>query len=489
MSKVQAGFKPRTFRTPDDVHGYLSGLSTVKTREPGQMDRMLAQLRAANMAARAGKSSPETQQLDAVMSPLPDDITVYRQVPAGKFGNAKPQDLKGMLVNDAGYFPATVAPPKPVPGTVDLEVDVPAGTKAAVAPDSSQVVLARETAMAVTEVESRPDGGTTMHLVAVPDQTATNAAPPAAPTPTPATGTAPAKKTLSFADIAAAAKKAQPKKTPPPAAAAPNPLPVPAKTVAKAPSVTPAKKAAAAKATPTKKATKKTAPPKKTTAKKAPPAKKATSASFDRRVSQALTGNQARHSTASVEDPSRPPPLSIPERQSLNSYRGNDYVQINQRLRSGATIQPLADDEEDDGPDAVDYWIGNIDSAMQRAALPNEVAAWRGAMDASRLFGDRVNGNLTGLEWDEAAYISTSTDRSVSHDFASGALSDEGTAANPVLMRVVVPAGVGAVELSDEYYESELLLQRGLRMRVVADRGRDPQGIRLIDVEVVPRGR
>lgn len=482
MSSVQAGFKPRTFRTPDDAHGYLSGLSTVKTREPGQMDRMLAQLRAANMAARAGKSSPETQQLDAVMSPLPDDITVFRQVPAPKFGGATPQDLQGMLVQDAGYFPTTVAPPKPVPGTVDLTVDVPAGTKAAVAPDTSQVVLARETPMAVTEVQTRPDGTAAMHLVAVPEQTAAKASPAKAPAP-------PVKKALSFADIAAAAKKAPAKTTPPPPAAAPTPAP--AKAAVKAPSVTPAKKAAAAKAAPTKKAIAKASPPKKTTAKKAPPTKKATSGSFDRRVSQALTGNQARNSTASIEDPSRPPPLSIPERQSLNSYRGNDYTRINERLRSGVAIQPLPaeDDESDDGPDAVDYWIGNIDSAMERATLSDEVATWRGAMDASRLFGNRINGNLTGMEWDETAYVSTSTDRSVSHDFASGALSDDGAAANPVLMRMVVPAGVGVVELSDERYESELLLQRGLRMRVVADRGRDAQGIRLIDVEVVPRGQ
>jgi hypothetical protein len=59
-------------------------------------------------------------------------------------------------------------------------------------------------------------------------------------------------------------------------------------------------------------------------------------------------------------------------------------------------------------------------------------------------------------------------------------------------MRLLVPAGVGAIEISGPRDpdtlegESEVLLQRGLRMRVVADHGVDARGVRQLDVEVIP---
>jgi hypothetical protein len=52
-------------------------------------------------------------------------------------------------------------------------------------------------------------------------------------------------------------------------------------------------------------------------------------------------------------------------------------------------------------------------------------------------------------------------------------------------MRILVPRGVGAVELSNGDYEAELLLQRGLRMRIVADSGPGTRP-RTLDVEVLP---
>ena len=53
-----------------------------------------------------------------------------------------------------------------------------------------------------------------------------------------------------------------------------------------------------------------------------------------------------------------------------------------------------------------------------------------------------------------------------------------------VVMRIVVPAGTKGIELSGSSYESELLLQRGLRMRVASDSG-PGTAPRRIDVEVI----
>jgi len=161
--RTRRGLKPHVpFRTPGDAHGWLSGMSTQKGRELGQMDRMLAQLRAANQQLRAGKD--DQSGFESLLAPTPEDVTAYRSVPADGFGNATPQDLQGMVVSDAGYFPTSLAPQPAAPGLVRMEIGVPAGTQAAAAPDTSELVLDRELEMSVDEVSTGPDGQPIMRL-------------------------------------------------------------------------------------------------------------------------------------------------------------------------------------------------------------------------------------------------------------------------------------------------------------------------------------
>lgn len=190
-------FKPHGFKGPDDARGYLSHLPGVKAG--GIKDHIASgALGKATEALRAGKTDvPEMHQIDAAMHPLPDGLDLYRSVPASKFGKVDPKSLEGHLVSDAGYFPTTVAPVKAAPGNVQLHVQAPAGTHAAVDPDSGQVVLDHGTHLAVDSVDVTPDGATRMNLVALPGEG--EHAPTAAPAaPTPA------------ADIPAAAGGSQP---------------------------------------------------------------------------------------------------------------------------------------------------------------------------------------------------------------------------------------------------------------------------------------
>jgi hypothetical protein len=199
--KVKAGFHAHTFHGPDDAHTYLGHLSGVKT--PGKagggggirqyLDN--GTLKTANEALRAGKTdNPAVHAIDATMKPLPDDLQLFRTVPASKFGKVDPKSLEGMLVSDAGYFPATIAPQKGGPGTVQLHVQAPAGTKAAVDPDSGQVVLGHGAEMAVDSVDVAPDGSTRMNLVALPSEgvsapaASTGDPGPGNPPPAPGTG-------------------------------------------------------------------------------------------------------------------------------------------------------------------------------------------------------------------------------------------------------------------------------------------------------------
>lgn len=380
VKKAFAGRKP--FTGPDEARDYLAGLAGPKAPD-------LAGVGVANKALRAGRDSdPAVKQLKSAMKPLPDDLTVWRKVPAANFGQATPQDLLDMKVADAGFFPATVAPQRAGPGEVQLRIDVPAGTPAAALPDSHEVVLDAGVEMAVDEVTTTPGGATEMHLVALPTAgTGASAAPP---------------------------------------------------TVDAAP---------------------------------ARPA-----GSFERQLGDAVQGDRALFETRAGMPPREPTRLSAGQIDAYDEYRDMGYQSINGMLRGQRDPNPvLAGD------------VAAMDAAMDSSPLRSDIVAYRGVMDARSMFGDRLDSDLSGMQWREDAYTSTSVDRSIAERFAADAEDPQ----RAVVMRMLVPAGTGAVALSgveahgNYDAESEVLLQRGMRMRVVSDRPGPP---RTLDVEVVPDG-
>ena len=161
-----------------------------------------------------------------------------------------------------------------------------------------------------------------------------------------------------------------------------------------------------------------------------------------------------------------PTTLTPAERFGLSDYQEEDYRHINGFLRD-----PSA---ESGGGESQ---IAGIDAAMDKSVLTSDVAVTRGVIDAATIWGAAAGGNLTGAEWTELAYLSATVDPKVAARFL--AEDDES-----VVMRIVVPAGTKGIEMSGASYESELLLQRGLRLRVAADSG-PGTAPRRIDVEVV----
>ncbi|HZN76017.1 MAG TPA: NUDIX domain-containing protein [Micromonosporaceae bacterium] len=169
--------------------------------------------------------------------------------------------------------------------------------------------------------------------------------------------------------------------------------------------------------------------------------------------------------------------------EALSDYRSIGYIALNNSLRG---LGPS---------DSTTIWhTESIDRGMLASRLEQDVVVYRGIKFPDTVFGSAWtdSGSKVGLSWTDPAYTSTTADRQVaaSQDFTEENIES-------ALMRLIVPSGVGAIRLSDiappdrqhlsVSEEAELLLQRGLTFRVVADYGYDgTTKKRILDVEVVP---
>ena len=208
------------------------------------------------------------------------------------------------------------------------------------------------------------------------------------------------------------------------------------------------------------------------------PAKKATKApaKADKPIDAVPARRASFGETGSVK-------LAPAEGRALDEY-GSDGQAINAKLRGGGRLSPKMRET-----------VAGVDSAMDRSRLTSDVAVYRGTRTGSSAFGDRLSGDLTGAEWTDLAYLSTSVDDGIATDFAR-------IGSAPLVMKIRVPEGTGAVSLSDPPAgrgvpladgtrthqfgdgQGEILFERGLQMRVTADHG-TVDGIRRLDV-VVP---
>lgn len=179
--------------------------------------------------------------------------------------------------------------------------------------------------------------------------------------------------------------------------------------------------------------------------------------------------------------------LTKPQKRAIETYESGWYGVIQMFLRGGEKIE----DREDERTART---IADMDSAMEPLGQP--IQTWRGMYHSKRLFEDRLDGDLTGFEWDEMGYSSTSTQEKIADSYnVNDADFHPRQAGQNVKMNLTVSADVKAVELSTinrgspaNGPQAEITLQRGTRWRVVKDHGKHPTtGSRLLDVEVVPR--
>jgi hypothetical protein len=149
---------------------------------------------------------------------------------------------------------------------------------------------------------------------------------------------------------------------------------------------------------------------------------------------------------------------------ALTHYVQGGYMGMNEDARKGVFDDPRTGEA-----------IRHVDAAM--GPLDRDVQVWRGIRRPEKVFGGAWNDtDVTGLEWRDDGYSSTSGSEHTSAGYFSGN--------GGVVMRIFAPKGSKAVGISATGGETELLLARGSKFRVVADHG-ILDGRRRLDVEVL----
>ncbi|RGC68430.1 Phage minor capsid protein 2 [Micromonospora sp. MW-13] len=152
--------------------------------------------------------------------------------------------------------------------------------------------------------------------------------------------------------------------------------------------------------------------------------------------------------------------LSADERDAVYQYRGSLYANLNGALRRESGRLP-----DGFGFHALRDAVRQLDRALKKSRLTADVVLHRGIADPLAVFGPAAARPLpVGTRWTEHAYVSSTASRAVAEEFAKGA----------AILTIRVPRGTGALQLSGAEYESELLLGRGLTLRVASDTGPGP---------------
>lgn len=214
---------------------------------------------------------------------------------------------------------------------------------------------------------------------------------------------------------------------------------------------------------------------------------------FDSRVSSAVTGRDALDA-APVGLPGKPKPIeqktiggvpTLRVMSALSAYNSPDgYKYINNGLRNAKGDVSKLEGEPGQyakwRTDRVREIVDSLDAGMSESRLKSDVVSYRGLKgDPRNVFGDAWSDDddLTGLTWSDDAYSSTSTNEEVS--------LESFTSPGGVFMKILVPHGSNAMSIDWSASESEILLSRDSKFRVVRDNGMQ-EGLRFLDVEVIP---
>ena len=153
--------------------------------------------------------------------------------------------------------------------------------------------------------------------------------------------------------------------------------------------------------------------------------------------------------------------LDDSDRAAFKEYQHGDYANLNDRLRKG---------------DASGKIVKDLDAAIAKGALSKRTTLYRGLASDKPFTSFKVGATI-----DDPAYVSTSTDKSVSDDFSIG-VGHEHT----VTMHIDTPAGTNAAFFKeyDGYAHNEVLLPRNTKYKITRVR-KDAEGHMNVHATVV----
>lgn len=127
--------------------------------------------RETNPAIRREKTPPPgVEEIDAEFGALPGDVMLRRQVPAAMFAHIPINQLVDMKVRDAAYASTGLDHPEAGPAAADtvvLHIAAPAGTSAYINAPEGEVLLARDTEVAIARAEPNGQGGWDLYGVVI----------------------------------------------------------------------------------------------------------------------------------------------------------------------------------------------------------------------------------------------------------------------------------------------------------------------------------
>lgn len=166
------------------------------------------------------------------------------------------------------------------------------------------------------------------------------------------------------------------------------------------------------------------------------------------------------------------------QKMALKEYADEGYALLNKNLGSGTAAAGSAK-----------KLMSDLDAATAYEPRKRDALLWRGMRNAHLKFPDAWNGDMTGLEWTQKGFSSTSAKHGVAASFTKYRAGEKPEGG--VVMRILLPkeVKVGGVNMTStgnvNWGEQEALLGRNVRYRVTADHGFDDTGRRMLDVEVI----
>ncbi|WP_431935818.1 hypothetical protein [Micromonospora sp. RP3T] len=167
------GFKPAQIGAEDQARAWMEARTGKPLGTDSALSRYLAGgWRDTNKAVRANKTPPpEVKEIDAEIGELDEDVMLRRQVPLSMFAHIPVEDLVGMKVRDAAYASTSLDRPDAgpsAPDAVTMHIAAAKGTPAYVNAPDGEILLARDTEVAITRAEPNGRGGWDVYGVVIP---------------------------------------------------------------------------------------------------------------------------------------------------------------------------------------------------------------------------------------------------------------------------------------------------------------------------------